>query len=40
MTAFADRMQAMNDIQASQGARKIIIDPVTRVEGHGKVTIG
>jgi NAD-reducing hydrogenase large subunit len=32
-------MQAMNDIQVSQGARKIIIDPVTRVEGHGKVTI-
>jgi NAD-reducing hydrogenase large subunit len=24
---------------ASQGARKIVIDPVTRVEGHGKVTI-
>ena len=23
----------------SQGARKIVIDPVTRVEGHGKVTI-
>jgi NAD-reducing hydrogenase large subunit len=32
-------MQDMNDIQVSQGARKIIIDPVTRVEGHGKVTI-
>lgn len=29
----------MNDIQMSQGARKIVIDPVTRVEGHGKVTI-
>jgi NAD-reducing hydrogenase large subunit len=24
---------------AAQGARKIVIDPVTRVEGHGKVTI-
>jgi NAD-reducing hydrogenase large subunit len=29
----------MSDIQISQGARKIVIDPVTRVEGHGKVTI-
>jgi len=29
----------MNDIQMRQGARKIVIDPVTRVEGHGKVTI-
>jgi len=34
----------MSDVQisqgpASQGARKIVIDPVTRVEGHGKVTI-
>lgn len=28
-----------NQGQASQGARKIVIDPVTRVEGHGKVTI-
>jgi NAD-reducing hydrogenase large subunit len=25
--------------QPGQGARKIVIDPVTRVEGHGKVTI-
>jgi NAD-reducing hydrogenase large subunit len=25
--------------QAGQGVRKIVIDPVTRVEGHGKVTI-
>jgi NAD-reducing hydrogenase large subunit len=29
----------MSDVQVSQGSRKIIIDPVTRVEGHGKVTI-
>ena len=29
----------MNSVQASQGPRKIVIDPVTRVEGHGKVTI-
>jgi NAD-reducing hydrogenase large subunit len=29
----------MNDIQMNEGARKIVIDPVTRVEGHGKVTI-
>jgi len=29
----------MSDIQPSQGSRKIVIDPVTRVEGHGKVTI-
>jgi NAD-reducing hydrogenase large subunit len=29
----------MSDVQASQGPRKIVIDPVTRVEGHGKVTI-
>ena len=29
----------MNSVQASRGARKIVIDPVTRVEGHGKVTI-
>jgi NAD-reducing hydrogenase large subunit len=29
----------MNDVQLSQGPRKIVIDPVTRVEGHGKVTI-
>jgi len=29
----------MNDIQAASGRRKIVIDPVTRVEGHGKVTI-
>ena len=29
----------MNSVQVSQGPRKIIIDPVTRVEGHGKVTI-
>src|SRR6202034_3953148 len=31
--------QAMSDVQMSQGPRKIVIDPVTRVEGHGKVTI-
>jgi NAD-reducing hydrogenase large subunit len=29
----------MSDVQVSQGSRKIVIDPVTRVEGHGKVTI-
>jgi NAD-reducing hydrogenase large subunit len=29
----------MNDVQLSPGPRKIVIDPVTRVEGHGKVTI-
>jgi NAD-reducing hydrogenase large subunit len=29
----------MSDVQISQGPRKIVIDPVTRVEGHGKVTI-
>jgi NAD-reducing hydrogenase large subunit len=29
----------MSDVQVSQGTRKIVIDPVTRVEGHGKVTI-
>jgi len=29
----------MNSVQASAGPRKIVIDPVTRVEGHGKVTI-
>jgi len=29
----------MTELQASLGARKIVIDPVTRVEGHGKVTI-
>jgi NAD-reducing hydrogenase large subunit len=29
----------MTDMQATTGPRKIIIDPVTRVEGHGKVTI-
>jgi NAD-reducing hydrogenase large subunit len=34
----------MSEVQASQrqlslGPRKIVIDPVTRVEGHGKVTI-
>jgi NAD-reducing hydrogenase large subunit len=29
----------MSDIQLSRGPRKIVIDPVTRVEGHGKVTI-
>ena len=27
------------NIQTSAGPRKIVIDPVTRVEGHGKVTI-
>ncbi|HKN10691.1 MAG TPA: Ni/Fe hydrogenase subunit alpha [Pseudomonadota bacterium] len=29
----------MSSVQVSQGPRKIVIDPVTRVEGHGKVTI-
>ncbi|MGD0634110.1 MAG: Ni/Fe hydrogenase subunit alpha [Beijerinckiaceae bacterium] len=29
----------MSDVQPGQGPRKIVIDPVTRVEGHGKVTI-
>lgn len=29
----------MSSVEASQGPRKIVIDPVTRVEGHGKVTI-
>jgi NAD-reducing hydrogenase large subunit len=34
----------MSDVETSQepvrrGPRKIVIDPVTRVEGHGKVTI-
>jgi NAD-reducing hydrogenase large subunit len=29
----------MTDIQVVQAPRKIVIDPVTRVEGHGKVTI-
>jgi NAD-reducing hydrogenase large subunit len=29
----------MSDLQISAGPRKIVIDPVTRVEGHGKVTI-
>ncbi|MBV8574207.1 MAG: Ni/Fe hydrogenase subunit alpha [Acetobacteraceae bacterium] len=29
----------MDSVQVSQGPRKIVIDPVTRVEGHGKVTI-
>ena len=29
----------MSDVQVIQGSRKIVIDPVTRVEGHGKVTI-
>ena len=26
-------------VRTSPGPRKIVIDPVTRVEGHGKVTI-
>lgn len=30
---------AMSEVQLSQEPRKIVIDPVTRVEGHGKVTI-
>jgi NAD-reducing hydrogenase large subunit len=29
----------MDSVQASERPRKIVIDPVTRVEGHGKVTI-
>jgi len=29
----------MDVVQAAPGPRKIVIDPVTRVEGHGKVTI-
>jgi NAD-reducing hydrogenase large subunit len=29
----------MSDVQVSLAPRKIVIDPVTRVEGHGKVTI-
>lgn len=29
----------MNDARVTTGPRKIVIDPVTRVEGHGKVTI-
>jgi NAD-reducing hydrogenase large subunit len=29
----------MGSVQMNQGPRKIVIDPVTRVEGHGKVTI-
>lgn len=29
----------MSSVQTSDGRRKIVIDPVTRVEGHGKVTI-
>jgi NAD-reducing hydrogenase large subunit len=29
----------MSDMQTAIGPRKIVIDPVTRVEGHGKVTI-
>ncbi len=29
----------MSDVQIGPGPRKIVIDPVTRVEGHGKVTI-
>ena len=29
----------MSDVQMQQGPRKVVIDPVTRVEGHGKVTI-
>lgn len=29
----------MNSVQLTAGPRKIVIDPVTRVEGHGKVTI-
>ena len=30
---------AMDDMPTSPGPRKIVIDPVTRVEGHGRVTI-
>ncbi len=29
----------MSEVLAKSGPRKIVIDPVTRVEGHGKVTI-
>ena len=29
----------MSEMQTTPGPRKIVIDPVTRVEGHGKVTI-
>jgi NAD-reducing hydrogenase large subunit len=29
----------MDSLQVSERRRKIVIDPVTRVEGHGKVTI-
>ena len=29
----------MTDVQIDRPTRKIVIDPVTRVEGHGKVTI-
>jgi NAD-reducing hydrogenase large subunit len=29
----------VSDVQVSVGPRRIVIDPVTRVEGHGKVTI-
>ena len=29
----------MSEAQVTSGPRKIVIDPVTRVEGHGKVTI-
>ena len=29
----------MSVVETKQGPRKIVIDPVTRVEGHGKVTI-
>jgi NAD-reducing hydrogenase large subunit len=29
----------MTEVQLARGPRKIVIDPVTRVEGHGKVTI-
>lgn len=29
----------MDSVQVSERPRKILIDPVTRVEGHGKVTI-
>ena len=29
----------MTDVQVERAPRKIVIDPVTRVEGHGKVTI-
>lgn len=29
----------MHEVQVADAARRIVIDPVTRVEGHGKVTI-